>query len=431
MIEDREYRARRERLLSLLEEESALLLFAGEARKSSADDTYPFEPNRNFLYLTGIRQEGSALFLVKEGGEGKEYLFLPPADKTKEKWYGRRLSPEEGARISGILNVMSTTTLQAFVEGTLDPSMEEFGDVDTLYLDLEPELKIAPMTSTRELSAGLKGKFPRLSIVDCQSLLTALRLRKSGAEADELRKAIDITNRGILRVASLIRPGRKEWELADAFLHEINDLSGHQGLSFNTIMASGRNATILHYPDPLGELKGEDLLLMDLGARFNYYNADISRTFPVSGKFEGVRKELYSIVLEANKMIIRKARPGLTLRELNQMVIDFYGEALVSRGFLSSKEQVSDVYFHSVSHFIGLDTHDPYVPAEEGLSYRDVPLEPGAIISDEPGLYFADLGIGIRIEDDLLITEEGCENLSEGIIKEIPDIERLMASRLQ
>ena len=198
-----------------------------------------------------------------------------------------------------------------------------------------------------------------------------------------------------------------------------------------TIMASGRNATILHYPDPLGELKEEDLLLMDLGARNNYYNADISRTFPVSGKFEGVRKDLYSIVLEANKMIARKAKPGLTLRELNQMVIDFYGEVLVARGFLSSKDYVSDVYFHSVSHFIGLDTHDPYVPAEEGLSYRDVPLEPGAIISDEPGLYFADLGIGIRIEDDLLITEDGCENLSEGIIKEIPDIERLMASRLQ
>ncbi len=430
MISDKEYKERRDRLLSLLQEDSACLLFCGEAKKSSADDTYPFEANRNFYYLTGIIQEGAALLLTKESGSEKEFLFLPPDDPKKVKWYGKRVSFAEGRVISGIDNVLPQSALKSQVSALLNRNFETFGDVSTLYLDLDSELKIGEATSTEDLKNELSIEYPDLRIIDCYPLLTELRLRKSPGEVAELEEAIRITNSAILSTISKMRPGVKEYELADTFLHTVNDLSGYQGLSFNTIMAAGKNATILHYPNPQGTLGNHDLLLMDLGARYHYYNADISRTFPVNGVFEGKAKELYEIVLGANKLVIKEARPGKTIHELQDLVIHYYEKVLVEKGYLSSKEDLIDVYFHSVSHFIGLDTHDPYVPLEKGLSYRDVPLEPGMIISDEPGLYFANLGIGIRIEDDLLITEDGCRNLSDGIVKEIDDIERLLSSRL-
>ncbi len=430
MIKDTEYCARREKLSSLLEEDSALLLFCGVAKNATADETYPFEPNRNFYYCTGINQEDAALLIVKDGGITQEYLFLPPDDPKKVKWYGKRVSYEEGRILSGIQNVLPRSSLDAQLNALLQGKIDTVGYSSVLYLDLEEELKIGPSLSTRDFASDLQASYPDTRILDVFPLMTELRLRKSNKEINELKEAIRITNSGILSTIMKMRPGVKEYELADTFLHTINDLSGYQGLSFNTIMASGENATILHYPNPQGCLSEGDLLLMDLGARYHFYNGDISRTFPVSGKFEGKAKELYEIVLEANKKVIAMARPGVTIQDLQNMVVDFYGDVLVKKGYIASKDHVIDVYFHNVSHFIGLNTHDPYVPLKKEISYKQIPLEPGMVISNEPGLYFADLGIGIRIEDDLLITDEGCENLSASIVKEVEDIERLLASRI-
>jgi len=427
-IDPSEFEARRIRALSLMEPDSALLLYSGVAKKQSADETYPFEVNKNFYYLSGIEQEGSALLLVNAMGERKAFLFVSPFDERKAKWYGRRLSTEEAAAISGCQNVLLNTSIEAKLGQLFDPEAGEYGDVSRCYLDFEGEQKIAEDTYLSDIRATLSKAYPNVEFLDAYPLVTTLRLRKSAAEIALLKEAIDNTKVGILSVLKAMRPGVKEYELADLFLHVTNDLNAYEGLSFNTIMASGKNATILHYPLPMDTLKDGDLLLMDLGSRKGYYCADISRTVPINGSFTPEQRKIYDIVLSANKMVASLAKPGVTVAELQEATVKALAQGCLEAGLIKTKDEISEYYFHGVSHLIGLDTHDPY-KAPDSREYKNIPLDAGMVISDEPGLYFADKGIGVRIEDDLLITKDGCEVLSAGIPKEPSELEALLKSR--
>lgn len=421
-LENTEFEARRKRMFEAIKEDSLVILFAGVPKICSADEDYPFEANHNFYYLSGIDQDDSALLLYKGEGETKAFLFVSPYDERKEKWTGKRLTYDEARELSGITNVLPRDSFETMLEKILDPNILQLGPVSYLYSDFQSELKIAPGVEVFDFRKQLLQKYPYLQEVDADCLITGLRLVKSPSEISLLKTAISITDTGIRSVMRRFKDGVKEYELANEFLHVINDASGNQGLSFPTIMAGGKRATVLHYTTLQEPIYKDEMVLMDLGARYGYYNADISRTFPICGKFSPLQKKIYSIVLEANKMIAALARPGLTLRQLNQAVIDYYAKVLVEEGIIDKPEDVINVYFHSVSHFIGLDTHDP-LSCADNTPYRDVPLRPGCVISDEPGLYIPELGIGVRIEDDLYITETGCINLSSGILKEVEEIE--------
>lgn len=403
-------------------EDSLAIVFSGVSKKCSADEDYPFEVNRNFYYLTGIEQDDSVLLLVNTLGERRTYLLIPPFDPVKEKWYGRRITMPEASAASGIQNVMLNSSLTAKVNSIL--STMEYGSITTVYLDLERELKIAEETTTNDYRKTLQLSYPFLKIVDIYPEIVHLRMVKSPAEIEEFRKAIATTKLGIQAVMAKVKPGVYEYELANEFLHVINDDSGYQGLSFPTIMASGIHSTCLHYPTPLDKVKPGDVVLMDLGSRHDYYCADISRTVPSSGKFEGEARTIYEIVLACNKAVAKYAKPGLTLADLQAYTKEFLASECLEKGLIEKKEDITKYYFHSVSHHIGLDTHDPGDTKE-----KSTPLVSGNVISDEPGLYFAEKAIGVRIEDDLLITENGCEVLSSEIIKEIADIESFYASR--
>jgi len=430
MISATEYEARRQRLFDMMESGSALLVFAGVPKVSSADEELPFEVNRNFYYLTGISQEGSALLLINSDGEMQEFLFVLPFDPKKERWYGKRLTPFEASVISKVGNVLLSTSLDGKLDTIFNPSIRDYGDVEKLYLDLDREIKVADYTSTREFKNTMSLTYPTIFILDAYPLVTTLRLRKSMREVDELKKAIATTKLGLAAIWSKLHPGVKEYELADEFLKVINDDNGYQGLSFPTIMASGIHGTCLHYPTPLGTVGVGELVLMDLGARSNFYCADITRTVPVNGRFTEEQLKVYNIVLGCNKMVAEAARPGVTIEDLQNKTVEYLASACLREGYISKKEDIINYYFHNISHFIGLDTHDPYLnPLDKG--YKKVTLEPGMVISDEPGLYMEDRGIGIRIEDDLLITQSGCEVLSKDIIKEPKDIERFLTSRRQ
>ena len=421
MIPNNEYGQRRANLLAQMKEDSILLVFAGEPKKCSADEDYPFEVNRNFYYLTGIEQEGSALLLVKSSGESKEFLFILPFDPVKEKWYGKKLTIEEARAISGVKNVLLKNGLTAKLNTILEPGLEQFGRITSVYLDLEKGQKIEEEADAGDYKRSLETVYPDVEVLDCYSMIVSLRLIKSENEIKEFREAIRITQLGIQSVMANCRAGMKEYELANQFLHIINDESGYQGLSFPTIMASGKRATILHYPTPFGQIKHGELLLMDLGARNNYYCADVSRTIPVSGTFTQEQRQIYEIVLGCNKAVANYAKPGVTIAELQSLTKEYLASELVSRGLMANKEEIVNYYYHCVSHHIGLDTHDP--------GDRSKPLQEGNVISDEPGLYIAERGIGIRIEDDLLITKDGCEILTKDIIKEIADIEAFYRRR--
>ena len=419
MILTAEFQNRRMKLFAKMEENSAAILFAGVPKVCSADEEYPFEVNRNFYYLTGIEQSDSTLIMLKSGGELREYLFVSPFDPVKEKWYGKRLTTEEASAISGIRNVFINTALPSRVDHLLSNDNGDFEGVKKVYLDLDREIKIADDTFTTDYKKTLEEKYDRIAVADIKQDIFDLRFTKSKAEVEEFRAAITHTQVGITSVMAEVKGGVKEYELADTFLKAINDDSGYQGLAFNTIMASGVHATILHYPSPKATLQKGDLLLMDLGAKHSYYCADVSRTVPIGGKFNDLQRKIYSIVLGCNKAVAAFARPGLSILDLQSFTIEYLSTECVSAGLLEKKEDISQVYFHGVSHHIGLDTHDP--------ASREKKLEPGCIISDEPGLYFANLGIGVRIEDDLLITENGAEVLTKDIIKEIDEIEAFYA----
>ena len=422
MIQANEYAERRQRYLDQVEENSLTILFSGVAKKSSYDEEYPFEVNRNFYYLTGIDQEDSILLMLKSEGEKREYLFVSPYSELKEKWYGKRLTTEEAYLISGVRNVLINSALKARLDAILASGNSPYGEIKHVYLDMEKEQKIAEDIGAEQEMEILEDAYDIVSFLDAYPILVKQRLIKSPAEIAELKEAIATTRLGVQAVMANAHPGVNEYELASTFRKVCDDDDGYQGLAFNTIMASGVNATTLHYPYPRARAEKGTLVLMDLGARNHYYCADVSRTIPVSGAFTEEQRMVYEIVLGCNKAVASYARPGISLGELNAYAKNYLASECLSKGLIARKEDIDQYYYHSVSHQIGLDTHDP------GGNKED-PLQPGNVISYEPGLYIKEKGIGIRIEDDLLITSKGAEVLTKDIIKEIADIEQFYQIR--
>lgn len=420
MISANEYKERRENILKKMDNGSILILFAGQGRKKSGDENYPFQPNRNFYYLTGIKQENSALMLVKADGENSAYLFIDPKDEKVEKWLGIKMTNEEASEISGIDNVLVRTAL----DGKLDAGLKDmtyFGEIFKIYLDLEKELKVEECTSTIQYRDILAKKYPNIAFEDINYSIQELRLVKSPAEIELIKEAIHTTDVGLKNVLRNLAVGRFEYNMRNIF--EFNVFEMNTGLAFDSIVASGKNATILHYPDAADVLRDGELILLDVGAHKDYYAADISRTYPISGKFNDTQKLIYEIVLECNKQTARFMKPGVSLKECQEFARNFLASECVAKGLLQDKSEIDKVYYHGVSHHLGLDTHDGPV------STKELPLKPGNVVTCEPGLYFKDLGIGVRIEDDVLITEDGSEVLSKDVIKEVKEIERLLISK--
>ncbi len=411
-----QYSERRRRVMDSIEGNGALLLFSGRAVMRSEDESYPFSVNRNFYYLSGLDKEDMALLIYKMDGIVKEVLFILPYDETLARWVGGRVSAQDAAKICGITDVRDREELDQTVASLLNRYRR---DADfAFYFDLWHYTMDQEISMATDYARKISERYPHVQIRDIYPVLTDMRLVKDEEEIAHIRKAIHITDLGIRQMMKTIRPGLNEMTMEGVFSFVLSQ-SLCRDHAFPTIAASGERATILHYMDNNNVMKEGELFLCDLGATDAYYCADISRTFPVSGSFSERQKEIYEIVLHAQKIVEEHARAGIRVRELNQMVIDYYREELPKHGL---NEDVSEYYFHSVSHHLGLDTHD----VDGGLG---AVLKAGNVITNEPGLYIADEGIGIRIEDDLLIKEEGCEVLSSQILKTVDAIEAFMNQR--
>ena len=420
MIKVEEYVARREKLIETLDDGSLTIIFAGVGKKRSADENFDFVVNRNFYYLTGIEQENSILMLVKVDGIVSTYLFIDEKDEKVEKWTGLKLTADEARYLSGIGNVCLRSSFDGKLMASLDKNMTHFGEIKKVYLDLEKELKIDECKSTNEFAKELKEKNSQLIIEDVHDKIMKLRIIKSPAEIELIRDAIHTTDVALLNVLNKMKAGLYEYNLRNVFEYTVHeDLNAT--LAFHSIVASGKNAVILHYPNPQDKLHENDLVLLDVGACKSNYCADISRTYPISGKFSPLQRKIYSIVLECNKQTSKFIRPGIQLKEVQDFALNYLAEECFAQGLIPSKDRIRDVYYHSVSHHLGLDTHDG--------TDRDSILSPGMIITCEPGLYFKEYGIGVRIEDDVLVTSDGSEVLSKDIIKEISDIEKILRNK--
>ena len=399
------YITRREKMANVLPNNSMMILFAGKDVRESEDQSYEFCINRNFYYLTGVNEQNDIFVMVKNEEKAESIMFINRYDELFAKWNGRKMFDHEVTNASGITNIKYIDEFDDFLK-------ENKGKYQ-LYMDIKPNLFAEPLGEAQKLLKDLD------NVMDCHPLIASLRMEKTEEEIEEIKHAISITKKGIDALMQNIQPGLYEYQVESYFDQQIK-FNGASGIAFKTIAASGANGCILHYHTNNTIIKDNDLVLFDLGAEYNLYKSDITRTIPANGKYTARQKEIYNIVLNGQKLVFSNIKPGITTKELNQILIDYYKVELKRIGLITKDEEVSKYYFHGVSHHLGLDTHD--------VALRELPLEAGCVITVEPGLYIAEEGIGIRIEDDALVTVDGAINLSEEIIKEVNDIENYIVS---
>lgn len=376
---------------------------------SNPKDDVKYDVDRNYYYITGNFEYENRVVLYKKGQDLKEMIFIHPYDELKAKWVGAPLSKDEIYNQSLISDIYYLEEFETRVDSL-------FQSVTKVYIDLKDAKN--PHSMEMVYAKSIKEKHPHLIIYNAEVLFKKARTIKLPEEIEEMKKAISITKKGIENILDHMKESY-EYQLESYFDQAIK-YYGATGYAFPTIAASGKNGCCLHYMANEDIAKEGDLILFDLGCSYHMYCSDISRTFPVNGKFSPRQKQIYSIVLAGQEHVMKHIKPGITTKELNQILIQFYAKELKKIGLIQEDSEVAKYYYHSVSHHIGLDCHD---------LCEYTPLQAGCIISNEPGLYISEEGIGIRIEDDILVTENGCVNLSQDILKTVDDIEAYLKER--
>ena len=396
------YKSRREQVLAEMSDKSIAIIYSDSPICS------------DFFYLTGIQRNNMALVLAKNGASNQSILFIQKPDPFTEKWNGKLMRDTEAKEISQINDIR-------FIEG-LDGAimlMLSRQGYQKIYFDLS-EFNLNTNKNLNTQKAKLyKDNFPTLEIGNIWPIVGTLRMQKDADEVAKVQKAIDMTKNGLCEVLKTLKPNLYEYQVQATYEYSIK-YQGSIKPSFPTIAGAGYNGTMLHYGTNRDLIKDGDLILLDLASMYEGYCSDITRTYPANGKFSPRQKKIYDIVLKANQTISKVAKPGMTLVELNNITREILAEGLIEIGLIQSIDELSKYYMHSVSHHLGIEVHDVTISTNDKL-------RPGAIISNEPGLYIEEECIGIRIEDDLLITEDGCEVLSKDIIRTTEEIEDFMA----
>ncbi|MCA8864163.1 MULTISPECIES: Xaa-Pro aminopeptidase [unclassified Halomonas] len=431
-----EYRQRRDALMAQLPDNAAVVLPGAGLITRSRNSEFAFRQSSDFYYLTGIREPDALLVLLPGRAEGESVVFCQDRDPTMEAWTGRRLGAEGVMAEHGID--------QAFENAVRDERLSELlAGRELLYLPLDNvEAVSMAEDALREAQAGLRrGRPPLKGWLDVTPLIHAMRLIKSDAEIALLRHAALISAQAHRRAMQLSRPGLCEFQLQAELEHEFV-WQGASGPAYSTIVGSGANACVLHYIENSAPLSDNGLVLIDAGAEFELYAGDITRTFPVSGRFSDAQRALYQVVLHAQQRAVSAVQPGATLADIHQGVVYDLTAGLIELGLLEGEVQarIDDesyrrFYLHSTSHWLGLDVHDVGTYRLDEQTPR--PLVSGMVLTVEPGLYIpsdddipdAYQGIGIRIEDNVVVTNEGHEVLTAGVPKQVDEIEALMAKK--
>ncbi|MHB1453326.1 MAG: aminopeptidase P N-terminal domain-containing protein [Saccharofermentanales bacterium] len=405
------FKENRRKFFEKLEDGSICILFAGTPHRKSADADYPFYANRNFYYLTGIGQEGSALVIMKTGSKIiKLLLCIRTYDAHAERWTGKRLTRSEASAISGIYDV----TFSEGLDAVLDKMLE--GWTGSVCIDDN-----AASDSNAWVTGFLASRYHKLKVNDIYRIFSELRAFKSQYEIEMMKKAIDITSSGINAIYRTAAAGMAEYELAAEFEHAIGRCGAGEP-AFESIIAAGDNFNYLHYPQLDTVIQPDDMVLLDVGASWCGLSADISRAFPVSGRFSDRQLSVYRAVRECQEVAFRLLKPGVYIKDINLACRSKAADSLLLLGVIYSRDDIDKYYWHNVSHHLGLDVHD--------IVGRERMLEAGMVVTVEPGIYIPEWGTGLRIEDDVLITQEGCEVLSADIPREPEEIEALLAMRV-
>lgn len=430
-----EFLRRRQALLAKMVPASAALIFAAPEVTRSADSEYPYRQNSDFWYFTGFNEPEAVLVLIKsDETHNHSVLFNRLRDKTAEIWFGRRLGQEAAPEKLGVDRALAFSEIDEQLHQLLNGldvvyhAQGEHAYADTIVF---AALDILRRGSRQNLAAPA-------TLTDWRPWVHEQRLFKSEEEIVAMRRAGEITALGHTRAMEKCRPGMFEYQLEGEILHEFNR-HGARFPSYNTIVGSGENGCILHYTENESQMRDGDLVLIDAGCEYKGYAGDITRTFPVNGKFSAPQRAIYDIVLESLETALQLYRPGTSMQEVTTQVVRIMVNGLVNLGILKGDvdQLITDnahrpFFMHGLSHWLGLDVHDVGHYGKD----RSRLLEPGMVITVEPGLYIAPdadvpaeyRGIGIRIEDDILITADGNENLTASVVKSADDIEALMAA---
>lgn len=399
---------RRQKVVDTLKDQSALFLFSGDVKQRSLDGDYPFCVNRNFFYLTGLDEPGYVLQVSKLAGQVTQTLYLPRPDPYQELYFGRMPTAEEMVENTGLDRAVYLDKMEWELNRLFARNYFEH-----LYMDFHKRELNTVAYPENDLAARIMQAHPYLQPHNIARTIDNLRRFKDEGEIAQIKEAIRITGLGIESILRHMGPGINERQLQAYFEFELK-YHGAMGNAFDPIIAAGTNTVNLHYGRNNQDLKDGDLLLLDLGGEVGYYSADISRTFPVNGVFDSRQRYYYEAVLAANQAVIDALRPGLPVDDTLEIARDTLFAYCVQDGLTKERKDMEKLLPHGVSHYLGLDTHDV---GDRGL------LEPGMVVTVEPGIYLRDSGLGIRIEDDVLITETGHELLSPQILKTPSSIE--------
>ncbi len=435
MISKKEYADRRKDLMSMMADNSIAVIAAAPEKVRSKDTLYPYKQSTNFSYLSGFSEPCSVMLLIPNRQQGECVLFCRDKDLLRETWDGLRLGPIEAKQalafddafpiddiddiLPGLLEGKSHIYYSAGKDKAFDKQLIQW--VDEVTLDKESDSE------------------PCCEQVDLDHLLAELRLIKSAAEIKLMRKAADISAEAHCRAMRFCQPGQYEYQLQAEIEHQFM-MSGATGPAYTSIVGGGKNACILHYIENQSALKSGDLVLIDAGCEYQNYAADITRTFPINGKFSTAQAAIYDIVLAAQTAAINCISPGVTYDQANKATIEVITQGLVELGILKGDvEQLitegayREFYMHSVSHWLGMDVHDV---GDYKINNQWRVYEAGMLLTIEPGIYIAAdnqnvdkkwRGIAVRIEDDILVTKAGREVLTDEVPKQRDQIESLMA----
>ncbi len=383
---------------------------------TNADGTMGFVQNSSLFYLCGIDQEETFLVIQPShpDPELREVLFVRETSEHLKTWEGEKLSKEEASGVSGVRTVFWSSQFESMLHRFMPTTEQVY-----LHLNEHDGADLSFVSRERMLLKSLKDKFPLHTYLRSAPLLEKLREIKSPAETDLLRKAVEITVRGFEKVAPLIKPGIEEFEIEAELTAEFIRRRS-RGHAFQPIVASGASACVLHYVTNNKSCKDGDLVLLDFGAEYANYKGDMTRTLPVNGRFTPRQKAVYEAVLDVFYQARSRIIPGNTLSALKEEANELMREALLKLGLITKENpQVKKYFPHGISHFLGLDVHDV------GDKYNV--FKPGMVFTCEPGIYIPEEGLGIRLENDILITEKGNIDLMEGVAIEPEEIEDLMA----
>jgi Xaa-Pro aminopeptidase len=432
------HRARRRRLLEALEDGAVAVVATAASHLRNGDNEFRFRPDSDFHWLTGFSEPNALLVLCKGRPEGEQVLFLQPRNREQEIWTGRRLGVERAPAALGVDSAHSIEELDLLL-----PKLLRGRDPLHYRTGLRPDLDARLLAMVNALRIRVREQNPAPArIVDPSLLLHEMRVRKDAHEVAAMRRAAAITAAAHVAAMRATAPGRHEYEI-EALVEGEFRRQGAGGPAYPSIVASGANATILHYHENDRRMEAGDLLLLDAGSEFDCYASDVTRTWPVGGRFSPAQRSVYSLVLQAQHQAIAAVKPGAGVNDAHEVAVRTLVEGLRELGLLSgtvdeilSSRTFRRFYMHRTGHWLGMDVHDVgdyFARGSTPSEHRR--LEEGMVVTVEPGLYFAEddatipaeyRGIGVRIEDDVLVTATGNEVLTSACPKEIADLESLV-----